>query len=44
MKSGRGWENVLEVLRARFLEAMKGGVGEVLGQALVVQAVTRQSH
>ncbi len=44
MKGGRWWEDVLEVLGARFLEAMKWGVGVVLGQALVVQAITRQRH
>lgn len=44
MEGSRWWEDVLEVLGARFLEAMKWGVGVVLGQALVVQTVTRQRH
>lgn len=44
MEGGRWWEDVLEVLGARFLEAMKWGVGIVLGQALVVQAISRQRH
>lgn len=42
MESGRWWEDVLEVLGARFLKAMKWGIGVVLGQALVIQAVTWQ--
>lgn len=44
VEGGRRWEDILEVLGARFLEAMKWGVGIVLGQTLVVQAVTRQRH
>lgn len=42
---GGGWgKDVLEVLRARFLEAMERRVGIVLCQPLVVQAVSRQCH
>jgi len=42
---GGGWrEDVLEVLGAGLLEAVQRGVGEVLGQALVVQAVAGQRH
>lgn len=44
MESGRWWEDVLEVLGARFLEAMKWGVCIVLGQTLVIQAVPRQCN
>lgn len=44
MESGRRRKNVLKVFGARFFEAMKRGVGVVLGQALVVQAITRQGH
>lgn len=44
VQGGRRGEDVLEVLRAGFLEAVERRVGEVLGQALVVQAVPRQRH
>lgn len=44
MKSGRRWKDVLKVLGSRFLEAMKWGVGIILGQTLVIQPVPRQSH
>lgn len=41
-----GWwgEDILEVLGARFLEAMERGVGVVLGQPLIIQTITRQRH
>lgn len=44
MKSGRGWKDVLEVLGTWFLETMKWGVGKILGQTLIIQAVPRQCH
>lgn len=44
MQGGRGGEDVLEVLGARFLETMERGVGIVLGEPLVIQAVARQCH
>ena len=44
MHGSRGREDVLEVLGARLLEAVQGRVGEVLGEALVVQAVPWQLH
>lgn len=44
VEGGRWGEDVLEVLGARFLEAMEWGVGVVLGQPLVIQAITRQRH
>lgn len=44
MECGRRWEDVLKVFGSGFLEAVERGVGEVLGQALVVQAVARQRH
>lgn len=44
MEGGRGREDVLEILGAGFLESVERGVGVVLGQALVVQAVPRQRH
>lgn len=44
VKGGRWREDILEILGARFLEAMEWGVGVVLGQALVIQAVTRQRN
>lgn len=42
MECGRWWEDVLKVLGAWFFKAVKWGVGVVLGQALVIQAVARQ--
>ena len=44
MQRGRGGEDVLEVLGPGLLEAVQGGVVEVLGEALVVQPVARQRH
>lgn len=40
----RWWEYVLEILGAWFLEAVKWRVSIVLGQALVIKAITRQRH
>lgn len=44
MQRCRRREDILEVLGTGFLEAVERRVGVVLGQALVVQAVTRQRH
>lgn len=44
VEGGRRRKDVLEVLGARFLEAMERGVGIVLGQPLVIQAIPRQRH
>ena len=44
VQSGRGWEDVLEVLGARLLEAVQGRVSIVLGQALVLLALAGQLH
>lgn len=44
VERGRGREDVLEVFGSRFFEAMERGIGKVLGQALVVQAVAGQCH
>lgn len=44
MEGGRGRENVLEVFGSRFFKAMKRRIGVVLGQPLVIQAVTRKGH
>ena len=44
VQSGRGWEDILEVLGARLLEAVQGRVSIVLGQALVLLALSGQLH
>ena len=42
MQGARGREDVLEVLGAGLLEAVQGGVGEVLSEPLVIQTLPGQ--
>lgn len=44
VQCGRRWEDVLEVLGSRLLEAVQGRVAIILGQPLVLLALAGQLH